>query len=283
MVDSSTIMCYLRGGEKEKLPNFPNHILWNSKKWRMLLFLSTNQQAMFAGRQYPFFSPSAMDIVQETLLNSMNKRVRCWTPWYNDYIKKFPREADGYTNENDGWLASRHIAMNGHIFSMQELIKEPKKPLFFNDLIDSSFYIPYYSWNRYGNHDYEFHIGEEVPCPCCNGRKNVNACESMRCQDCFEDWLDGNDGMPEYVYCECCDRRILRTEARNVYGNGATLCEDCYDESVAFCDKCGDDWFKNDIKYDRETEQHLCPVCRGTFRMTIPISFSFGDEEDLPF
>ena len=89
--------------------------------------------------------------------------------------------------------------------------------------------------------------------------------------------------MPEYVYCECCDRRILRTEARHVYGNGATLCEDCYDESAAFCDKCGDDWFKNDIKYDRETEQHLCPVCRGTFRMTIPISFSFGDEEDLPF
>ena len=148
MVDGSTIVCYLRGADGVKLPNFPGDVPWNSKKWRMLLFLSANQQAMFAGRQYPFFTPSAMDCVQEAYLTSMNRRIRAWTPWYNDRLKVFPRnvESEGFFEEDvDNWLHDRYICMNGKVLSMHDLIEEPKRPLFFNDLTESSFYIPYYS------------------------------------------------------------------------------------------------------------------------------------------
>ena len=40
MVDSSTFMCYIKSNDDEILPNFPDTVPWNSKKWRMLLFFS---------------------------------------------------------------------------------------------------------------------------------------------------------------------------------------------------------------------------------------------------
>ena len=40
MLDSSTIVCYLRGANNVKLPLFPDDVPWNSKKWRVLLFFS---------------------------------------------------------------------------------------------------------------------------------------------------------------------------------------------------------------------------------------------------
>ena len=70
MMDESTVICYLRNGsEYKKLPNFPEDVMWNSKKWRMLLFLSDGWDALFAGRQYPFFSPTALELVQQHFLH----------------------------------------------------------------------------------------------------------------------------------------------------------------------------------------------------------------------
>ena len=285
MVDKSTIVCYLRGADGQKLPNFPADVPWNSKKWRMLLFLSDNRQAMFAGRQYPFFSPTAMDIVQQVLLDSLGKRVRAWTPWYNDFIKQFPRAESEYNNESDNWLNDRYISMHGQMFPMRKLIIEPKKPLFFNDLTDSSFYYPYYSWNRYAGTDCEFHIGDEAPCPCCNGRSIVNIPEDMRCQKCYEEWLDGDNPSSEFVYCECCDRRILRSDAYFIDGDEAILCEYCYTDCVNRCEKCEKEFYTSAIKYDRETGKYLCPYCRGdSFKPTpLPIVFDDEDWELLPF
>ena len=61
MLDSSTIICYLKSEEDTKLPNFPEYIPWNNKKWRVLLFLSDNWEVIFAGRQYPFSSQTGLD------------------------------------------------------------------------------------------------------------------------------------------------------------------------------------------------------------------------------
>ena len=38
MMDTSTIVCYIKSDEEENLPNFPKDIKWNSKKWRVLIF-----------------------------------------------------------------------------------------------------------------------------------------------------------------------------------------------------------------------------------------------------
>ena len=277
MVDSCTIVCYLRGTQEAKLPNFPEDVPWNSKKWRMLLFVSDLQNAMFAGRQYPFFSPSAMDCVQEAYLVSMNKRVKAWTPWYNDYIKTFPRK-DGDVEianaECDAWLHQRYIAIGGRVYGMRDIIKECKNSLFFNDLIDSSCYIPYYSWNRYmSDADIQFHIGECAPCPVCNGKHDVTAPEVLVCNDCYRESTP-----PHYVYCECCDGRVLDEKSYYIHGTGQILCESCFEEMSEACEGCNLQWLKSDIQYDRETERCLCPRCRRGENV-----WSFDDLDLLPF
>ena len=255
MVDKSTIVCYLRGADNQKLPNFPNDLLWNSKKWRMLLFLSDNKNAMFAGRQYPFFSPSAMDVVQETYLFSMNKNTRSWTPWYNDFIRKFPRE----TFDEDNCLDGRYICIGGTILKTKSIIVEPKRPLFFNDLTDSSFYIPYYSWNRYMYGDYKFTIGDSAPCPMC-GEQETYYAEEMLCPTCFRKKYDHKE--PKY-YCECCDRQMRSSETFFIPNEGVALCSECYETQVSSCERCEDLWFNRNLLYDIESKQRLCPCCRN--------------------
>ena len=44
MVDKSTVICYLKSKEKYKLPNFPSSVLWNSKKWRVLIHFSNDKE-----------------------------------------------------------------------------------------------------------------------------------------------------------------------------------------------------------------------------------------------
>ena len=71
MVDSSTIICYIKTKDDEILPNFPDSVPWNSKKWRMLIHAGENDQIMFAGRQYPFSSKSGIDMVLKMYNNLM--------------------------------------------------------------------------------------------------------------------------------------------------------------------------------------------------------------------
>ena len=276
MVDKNTIVCYLRGADGQKLPHFPADVPWNSKKWRMLLFLSDTHNAMFAGRQYPFFSPSAMDVTQELFLNSMNKRVRSWTPWYNDFIRKFPRaNEDDYYNERDIWLFSDHISMGSRIFPIKDVIVEPENTLFFNDLLESSCYKPYYSWNRYANNDFTFHIGDTAPCPRC-GKRDVGFSEMMMCRTCFNEKYKHDE--PIVRYCECCERRADMGEEFNyVMGAGVLLCDDCFERMTTRCERCGHHWYTQDIRYDYDMEQHLCPLCRAE------TSEDFEFDETLPF
>lgn len=63
MTDNVTIICYLKGEEQAKLPSFPEDVLWNSKKWRTLLFIHPRNAYMIAGRQYPFESTSGLDYI----------------------------------------------------------------------------------------------------------------------------------------------------------------------------------------------------------------------------
>ena len=65
MVDKSTFMCYLEADSDTNISNFPDDIKWNSKKWRMLLFLSNDWNMIAAGRQYPFKSQGALEVVRK--------------------------------------------------------------------------------------------------------------------------------------------------------------------------------------------------------------------------
>jgi hypothetical protein len=264
MMDTSTVICYLRGAQNQKLPNFPEDVRWNSKKWRMLLFLSDHQNAMFAGRQYPFFSPSALDIIKDAFLVSIDKRPTPWSVWYNDFLKSFPRDSAAsqgfYAPSEDTWLQGRHISMNGEIYKMTSLIQEPRPRLFYNDLLESSCYIPYYCWNHYTGDKISFHIGASVLCPFC-GENSLQHSELMCCDKCYE----GTE-LDDYIYCDRCDRRIPVRDAYYIETEDYTVCSDCYETDVMTCDRCGEAWLSVNIQYHRDAEEYQCPVCRGIKR-----------------
>lgn len=257
MMDSCTIMCYLRGADNVKLPRFPESVPWNNKKWRMWLYISEDQRSMFAGRQYPFFSPNALNAVREAIvpyLETNSYHRSHWSNWHNDYITEFPRcnEIYSYHEQN---LRGRHISIGRDIQCMKDIVHD-RSSLHFNDLIQSSFYIPYYSWNlRYQKHEPRFNIGGPVRCLCCGG-DFIEQPETMLCDKCQSQQDDS-----EYRYCGCCDRQIHIGDMIWVEGAGNYLCEECVQRYTTRCEHCGELYYTNNCKYDAEKEIYLCENC----------------------
>lgn len=203
MQDSSTIICYIKSKEGDTfvLPNFPEDIKWNSKKWRMLLFVSDAKQMIYAGRQYPFASMCAMNKAREVFLNLFTDTKRPlwwgeyekdnWVDWQNYYIEEVT-----YPNGESLELYARYIPLPGHVLRVRDLItdvigpdRDPDDtdPLHYNDLLRSSCYVkPYYSYFRFTNADPQhFTIGSAVKCVRC-GKEYVYG-EGMICEDCMDE------------------------------------------------------------------------------------------------
>lgn len=257
MLDKSTIIAYLaKKDELVQLPNFPESVPWNSKKWRMLLFFEEEHEAIMAGRQYPFFSKQGLNLVKTSLL----KDAPLWSGWQKDYITDFPRE-----NSLRGFeiLQSRHVCLGGQIYSMDDLVIDAPGSMHFNDLKYSSFYIPWYSYFKYPKNEYrklQFIIGKKAPCVCC-GKNAIRLEATMLCGEC--EGIRGIDEDEYYAYCDCCNRRVLREQLQMLTGNGDMVCHDCY-ETRATCDCCGLDYYSTEINYSRELDLKQCYWCAKT-------------------
>ena len=248
MVDSSTVVCYLcNGKDTYQLPNFPASVPWNSKKWRMLLFFSEYHDVLFAGRQYPFFCPGALDVVKRNLVNE-----DYWSPWFNDEFRFVPNR-DRFDCLNDAY-----VAINGGIYAKHDIIHD-NSTLHFNDLLNSSCYTPYFCWNAYSytHNKPVFSIGGMVPCIHC-GEGRVNPSEgTMVCEECFDE-LQGEDP----VYCACCDCRIpsYRARAYSRYYDGI-ICEDCFEE-MGYCEHCSEYYPTNMlVKNPNSDYEYWCVNC----------------------
>ena len=229
MLDSATIICYLRGEEEAKLPRFPSSVPWNSKKWRMLLFVSEDKDALFAGRQYPFSSRMLMNTVKgafTSLLDEQNKEDawnynpwHSWSNWHDDYIKDIQFK----TGESDNFeLQNKYFPINGRLYKDKDLIQDIGT-LHFNDLLYSSYYTPYYCWiNKYSpRHKILFNIGAPVPCLCC-GKLEIRNHDMMVCDDCsIHD---------DYVTCEYCGIEMPMDEMIWLSDREMWVCPSCYEE-----------------------------------------------------
>lgn len=263
MVDSSTIMCYLRGGEKEKLPNFPNYILWNSKKWRMLAFFSEKWDVIFAGRQYPFFSRTALDTVLYHLAFTGRMFNSCaWSKWHDDELKSFEykEEADSFVEMDGGILMWPYICISNELMPINEVVKDNPNSLHFNDLLRSSYYTPYYCFKKYRpvGQIPKVRIGGAVPCCSCGG-DHVIATDTMLCENCELDF--GNSEDERFGYCDVCERRIIIDDAHLIDPHGHLLCDWCYDAMAQRCENCGTDFYKDDIVYDKPSHSYMCNRC----------------------
>ena len=262
MMDKSTVVVYLRSDKEENyLPNFPPEVKWNSKKWRMLLFMSDSWNAMFAGRQYPFFSETALDAV----LYHASEAFRFsgeWSNWHNDEFRNFKFAGDD-EGRDEMWFRNVYIPMKDKLYLKNELIEDCENPMHFNDLLRSSCYIPYYCWQKRSwgyNNEIHFTIGGEIPCLRC-GKYPVAQTDDMLCQDCELEYGSSEDEM--YTTCSCCGRRILYDESYYVESSGENICEYCADRECRECDNCGELYWNNEISYDKKNHDYRCEHCHS--------------------
>ena len=262
MCDRGTMMVYLSGEEKVKLPHFPEDVLWNSKKWRMLLHFDQDLDVCFAGRQYPFFSPGALEKVFEIFSNNMATMERTWgngpqrekwLGWYNDYIEKF---ASQETGREVHFEDDRYYVMNGCICDKYETVLDAPNSLHFNDIIRSSCYTkPYYMYKSYYHHTPSiFRIGAAVKCLCC-GEAIINGDDSMMCSDCECEY--GNSDSDEYRTCDCCGARFYYEDAWWVGDD--IICPNCADRETFICDECEDRYYNSEKHY--YNGQYICDHC----------------------
>ena len=78
MGDASTVVCYLSDGNDVVLPHFPPNVKWNSKKWRCLLHFNNFYDVIFAGRQYPFASASALETIRKIFIDELIPTEHSW-------------------------------------------------------------------------------------------------------------------------------------------------------------------------------------------------------------
>lgn len=257
MTDPTTIVCYLKGADNIQLPMFPESVLWNSKKWRMLLFVNKNQNIVFAGRQYPFQSEQPLDIIKDIMIAKDSDWQ--WSKWQNDLINR----------EDVKELTNPYYLLGDSLVSSRVAIQE-KSSSFYNDLWYSSFYTPYYIYKNKPKTSFNFYDDVENnttyignPCNCIRcGRKPFANSECMICEQC-NDILEDTDN-EDYIICERCDRTVYAGsyDYDNAdYVEGDLICGSCIDSSCQECEVCGKLKYKQHLKYDRGQNKVTCFEC----------------------
>ena len=277
MMDNCTIVCYLKSETDCKLPRFPDNILWNNKKWRVLLYLSNDWKMIFAGKQYPFSTTDGMNMIVDKFfnidleqsyrkpINGYNYYKNCrWSPW-TDYTLHSIKMNDIEFN-----YSQKYIPMDGGLIQLDQLVHDVEGSKHFNDVLHSSCYIPMYtflvekSWwkDKYlpvpHIDDTKFSIGASTYCLRC-GKEEVmeGGASTMLCYDCEKDY-----GIAEneyFCFCHHCGRRIFTEESYYIYDE--TYCEKCADEVGARCESCGDYYLKEKMYYNNETDSYYCEWC----------------------
>ena len=281
MVDESTFMVYLKGADNQPLYGFGG-VTWNSKKWRMLIHASTDDDIMFAGRQYPFSSKTGID----TVLNIYNNLLIAESldyPW--SYIKKFGGWKDDYVDayvphdDNDNsrpvTLDSKYIIYANQLVDIKRVVVDGENSLNYNDVLRSTCYeYPYYTiMNPHQYHSVDcllrhpIVIGEEVPCLHCGGELILNP-ETMRCDDC--ELKFGTEDNDIYGSCDCCGARIYLEDAISVNDGDEMICGSCYDAHCFICDCCGNVYYNEEKVYIAEDPEEGAEAwyCRHCYEMS---------------
>lgn len=260
MCDTVTIVCYLKGDKEEILPRFPAEVKWNSKKWRMLIHYNHMNRLIFAGRQYPFYSENALDIIRPYLFEALGTGETYWSSWHNDYISHWK-----FANERDTMSLPKYLPIADRIRLLNNLVIDVKSPenkiaLHYNDLLHSTCYTPYYAWNLfhwYGE-DEQIEIGSQPMCICC-GKKAIEFTDLMTCQEC-ECKFREDESDDQIVRCDVCGSSIYEEEAWYTH-DGSRICDICRRDGCVTCYDCGALIFKDHAHYVSQIDHFLCDRC----------------------
>lgn len=243
MLDSSTFMAYISSKELKKLPNFPDTLHWNSKKWRNLFFISNDRSMIFAGRPYPFESKQIIDKILSECIPAILHRS--YSSWIHEYFKTLP-----IFNDSTISVPQTYYAVGSKLIPDNELIIDCcENPLYYNDLLHSTCYTPYYAyahdwWNDSYRLNYacqagstKVNIGSPVVCCCCHKHLISNS-SLFICNDCELEYGDRCDD--DFGYCDCCGNHFMANDLSWDPDDNQYLCPSCYNERVAVCARCGE-------------------------------------------
>ena len=267
MCDSSTVMCYLQADEEVKLPHFPESVPWNNKKWRVLLHFNTNLDVVFAGRQYPFSSPGALETIRSAMIENVFQKYPesiwreeprdSWSHWHNDYLHElsYNEFAD---NDDATVLEETYAIINHRIYDINKIIFDAHNSKHFNDLTKSSYYTkPYYMFEKtWGNSDLRFELGKELICLRC-GEHTIDGYDSMMCPEC--ECKYGSSESDEYRTCDCCGTRFYDTNGGWIGDD--YVCRHCLETECFECEECGEMYYNAEKMWDEESKQFLCNSC----------------------
>lgn len=262
MVDSTTVICYLRAEKKAILPHFPESIPWFSKKWRVLLFFSNDKTLMFAGRPYPFSTEKGLTMIKNLLLPQLN--LGSWSLWNNTTIQEIRDEMSGTLQRFKAMMP-----IGTTLKQFDKVVLDMPQTYQFNDLLRSSVYHPIWSykllkngWRSYGgngaNDETQVIVGDACPCPIC-GRNNVAYSEIMLCPDCAENF--GQEEIDDYYECEICGTMTHADDLYYLEFSNLRVCPNCYQRETFRCQECGAVDTSEQIKYREGSNCCLCPAC----------------------
>lgn len=263
MVDSSTVICYIKTRDDEILPNFPPEVPWNSKKWRVWLYLSDDWKVIFAGRQYPFSSMEGMNFVKNSLL------PKCGFGSFEDWMETSFQTVANHLNDEVLRTRFQYIYIGGYLRPLHQVVFNKNGSLQFNDLLSSSSYTPMYTHvipkdpfympGFSASANTSVYVGGQVKCLRC-GKEHIDLSGTMMCLPCELLYGDCEDDTIEI--CPCCGERYLYDEGVYVNSTDTIICPSCADNCCTRCDRCGELVLNEDIYYDETSEQNICLGCQ---------------------
>lgn len=245
MLDKCTVICYLQSEKKEHLRFFPDDILWNNKKWRMLIHFGEDKNHIFLGRQYPFEIDGILKFLQEKVFHEE------YFPFQNDFI-------DHLGNMN---LSDKQIALSDgyrpNLYSKYEVVQD-ESPLHYNDLLKSSFYEPYYTSKIriYKKILPRVRVGSQVDCVMCGKDEISPGNKTFLCRKCALNLAD-------YIECYCCGELVHYDDARELTDpSNNYICQRCYEDGEAYyCGNCDGFYLREDMEWSYKYETYYCQDC----------------------
>lgn len=231
MVDSTTIVAYLADDQQQHLKCLPKNMLWNSKKWRMLIHIADG--SIYYNKPYPYESKELLYEVYDLL-----------SQYFYGYLE--PIDC-GFKVVQTAWggdtISFNQLYLQGRVHDTRDVI-DVSDYLGYSDLLYSSSFVPIVSINdeklnkyrmsifnndRKDVEDRLFHeifdikIGEKVPCPCC-GQEFLNRDNSFLCPTCIAE-QDADEDF--YLRCDSCYHRIYE-EDDVFWMDGRPYCKECF-------------------------------------------------------
>ena len=268
MVDDVTFIAYVKSKTDGKIVGFPESVPWNSKKWRVMLYLDKDETMMYSGKQYPFSSNTLYDKVRrDVVIDLLDDYITSWSPWVRAATSIRFERPNGELYDFGVRDEMKVMNPRGDVCDLGDTIRNGDGALQFNDVLDSSSYIPCFIarlnsrvsfFNFEEEEEYKpIEVGGEVMCLRC-GRNALTHHDIMQCDECEREY--GSKDNSAYVTCDCCGGRHLRDEITYDL-NGDAICSGCLEVYYFQCPRCGEYCPTNDMKYMRDTDERICYLC----------------------